>query len=274
MFRETAQEAWRERFGGEAPAGAERVAGFLAHRSVRRFSDAASSEGRVDEATVAALVGAAQSAATSSNLHAYSMISVQEPETRARLAQIAGDQQQIETAAWFFVFVADLWRLAEVAGLAGEAPTGLDTAEMYTVATVDAVLAAERMVGAAESLGLGICYIGSLRNDPPAVAELLGLPERTFALFGLCLGVPAPESGAKERIKPRLGPEMVWHRERYNSDLDVSEYDARLAAFYAREGMNAGLGWIGRTGPRVTEKGLAGRETLLAFLQSRGILRR
>ncbi len=266
-FPESAAEAWRERFGGEPPAGAERLAGFLAHRSVRRFSPEP-----IPEATVAALVGAAQSAATSSNLHAYSMISVGDPATRARLAEIAGGQRQIESAAWFFVFVADLWRLGEVARIAGTDPTGLDTAEMYTVAAVDAALAAERMVAAAESLGLGICYIGSLRNDPPAVAELLGLPERTFALFGLCLGVPAADHA--ERIKPRLGPELVWHRERYAPAMDPEEYDARLRAFYEREGMNAGLGWIGRTGPRVTEAGLNGRETLLTFLRSRGLLRR
>lgn len=266
LFDESAEVAWRERFGSEAPAGAERIAPFLTHRSVRDFSAEP-----IDEATIAGLVGAAQSAATSSNLHAYSLVSVQAPSSRKALRAITGDQRQVEECAWFFAFVLDLNRLGRVAELAGMDPTGLDTAEMYTVGVVDAALAAERMVVAAESLGFGICYVGSLRNDPPAVAELLGLPERTFALFGLCVGVPAPDADA--RIKPRLGPEVVWHRERYASG-DLHEYDARLRAFYEREGINAGLGWIGRTGRRVTERGLAGRETLLEFLRGRGLLRR
>lgn len=270
LFTESADEAWRERFGTEAPAGADRIAAFLTHRSVRDFASPEEG-GAIDEATIAALVGAAGSAASSSNLYAYSLVSVQDPESRKRLRAITGDQRHVEECAWLFAFVLDLHRLGRVAELAGTDPTGLDTAEMYTVAAVDAALAAERMVCAAESLGIGICYIGSFRNDPAAVAELLGLPERAYALFGLCLGIPAPDADAK--IKPRLGPEVIWHRERY-VDGDLSEYDARLHAFYEREGINAGLGWIGRTGRRVTERGLAGRETLLGFLRERGLLRR
>lgn len=266
LFHETADEAWSERFGTAAPAGADRIGTFLAHRSVRDFAS-----DPIDEETISALIGAAQSAASSSNLFAYSIVSVQDPASRKALRAITGDQRHVEECAWFFAFVLDLHRLGRVAELAGMDPDGLDTAEMYTVAAVDTALAAERMVSAAESLGLGICYIGSLRNDPPAVAELLGLPDRAFGLFGLCIGVPAEDADA--RIKPRLGPEVVWHRERY-SDGDLHEYDARLRAFYEREGINAGLGWIERTGRRVTERGLAGRETLLAFLQARGLLRR
>ena len=105
LFGESASEAWRERFGGEAPEGAERVAPFLTHRSVRDFSPEP-----IDEATLAALVGAAQSAATSSNLHAYSLVSVDDPASRRVLRRLVGDQKQVEECARFLAFVIDLHR--------------------------------------------------------------------------------------------------------------------------------------------------------------------
>ena len=74
---------------------------------------------------------------------------------------------------WFFAFLIDHYRLRRCAALVGEECRGLDFNEFYTMAVVDASLAAERMVCAAEAVGLGICYIGALRNDPYAVAELL-----------------------------------------------------------------------------------------------------
>ncbi|MER3466208.1 MAG: hypothetical protein C4340_03365 [Armatimonadota bacterium] len=132
---------------------------------------------------------------------------------------------------------------------------------------VDAALAAERMVCAAETLGLGICYIGALRNDAQGVAQLLNLPDGTFGAFGLCLGWPSPD--AKSEIKPRLRPNTIWFKERYQAETDISEYDERMRQFYASQGMNPGVTWSMRSGKRVDDHHLTGRERLREFrLQS------
>ena len=67
---------------------------------------------------------------------------------------------------------------------------------------VDAALAAQNAAIALESLGLGCCYIGAMRNDPERVAKLLGLPPQCFVLFGLCVGYATDQ--ARGEVKPRL----------------------------------------------------------------------
>lgn len=225
----------------------------------------------VEEATVSALVAAAQSASTSSNLQLWSVVSVQDPARREAVAQLCADQRQIREAAWFFAFLADHRRLQVAAAAVGESALGLDYNEFYTMAVIDAALAAERMVCAAESIGLGCCYIGALRNDVDGVRELLGLPTGTVGLFGLCLGWPEPASLGE--IKPRLGQEEVWFRERY-SEADVAEYDERMRGFYERQGMKGDATWSMRSGRRVDEHHLTGREALKPFLEEQGFDRR
>ena len=184
MFEESPENAWELRFG-TPPSALPNLEKFLNHRSVRKYTGE-----QVGEDIVRGLVGAAQSAATSSNLQLWSVVSVQEPARRQKIAELCGNQQQVKDAAWFFAFLVDHYRLAQAARAVGVTATGLAYTEIYTMAVVDVALAAERMVCAAESLGLGICYIGALRNDPYAVRALLELPEQTFGVFGLCLGWP------------------------------------------------------------------------------------
>ena len=211
---------WEARYGSGAPEIPGSVESFLSHRSVRRYKNEP-----IPESEIELLVAAAQSAATSSNLQSWSIISVQDPEKRAEISRMAGNQKQIVTCSWFFAFIADLNRAQNLATKFGEPGTGLDTIELYTVAIIDAALAAERMVCAAEARGYGICYIGSLRNDPEGVKNLLGLPARTMGAFGLCLGVPDESYG--ESIKPRLRQDKVWFKETYTPVLETDEYDAR-----------------------------------------------
>lgn len=267
MFDEGMDEAWRERFGSEAPAGAPDISRFLTHRSVRDYSPEP-----IPRSVIEALMGAAQSAATSSNLQLWTAISVQDPELRARVNAVAGNQKQVRDAAWFFVFVADHFRLEEAGRGAGQDPNALDTNEFYTMAVVDAALAAERMVCAAESLGIGICYIGAIRNDPYAIREILGLPSGTFAVFGLCLGWPAQDSSAE--IKPRLSAPAVWHEERYEQSPDVAEYLPRMSQFYEEQGMKGDVTWTMRSGKRANNASLTGREVLKTFLDEQGMDRR
>jgi hypothetical protein len=140
------------------------------------------------------------------------------------------------------------------------------------MAIVDVALAAERMVCAAESLGLGICYIGGLRNDAQGVKDLLNLPEGVFGVFGLCVGWPVEPNTAE--IKPRLAQDAVWFRERYSADPSVAEYDERMKGFYVSQKMKAEATWSMRSGRRVGTTQLTGRESLHGWLQSQGFLRR
>jgi hypothetical protein len=169
-------------------------------------------------------------------------------------------------------FLADHYRLRSAANKVGESAAGLDLAEFFTMAAIDAALAAERLVCAAESLGIGICYIGSLRDKPEEVCKELGLPEGVFGLFGLCLGWP--EEPLTAEIKPRLLPSSVWFRESYDLEPDTAEYDARMRGFYESQHMKGEVTWSMRSGRRVNGERLHGREHQMAWLQAHGFARR
>lgn len=263
MFDESFAEAWRIRYGHEPGSDLPDLARFLGHRSIRRFKDEP-----VDESVIQGLVAAAQSAATSSSLQLYSLISVQDPARREAMAQLCADQKQIRTAGWFFGFFADHYRIRQIAEQVGEDASGLGFVEFYTMAVIDAALAAERMVCAAESLGLGICYIGALRNNPQGVRELLNLPEGVFGVFGLCLGWP--REPVRSHIKPRLAQEDIWFRETYRREVDTSDYNSRMKEFYAAEGMASEDSWAKKSGKRLSQ--LTGREVLKSWLEAQGFL--
>lgn len=254
--------SWEARYGSPPPEGLPDLGKFLDHRSVRKYSDR-----EVPESTIAGLIAAAQSASTSSSLQLWTAISVQEPERRAEIARLCDDQKQVHEAPWFFAFLADHHRLRHAAAKAGEAAEGLGYTEFLLMATIDAALAAERMVCAAEAIGLGVCYIGALRNDPPGVRTLLGLPDGVFGLFGLCIGYP--EGG--EAIKPRLSQPAIWFRERYEMEPDIAEYDARMTAFYESQNMRGNRTWSARSGRRVDRHHLTGREVLKEWLARIGM---
>lgn len=266
MFDETPAQAWDLRFGTAAPELPE-MGKFLNHRSVRKFKDEP-----IPEDLMQGLIAAGQSAATSSNLQLWSAIAVRSPDRREEIAKLCADQHQVRGCAEFLCFFADHYRLRMAAAEVGEEAEGLEFAEFYTMATIDASLAAERIVCAAESVGLGICYIGALRNDPDGVKAFFDLPEGVFGLFGLCLGWP--EEPMRSQIKPRLHPSSVYFEERYPKDVDVSEYDRRMTAFYESQKMKGDVNWSMRSGRRVDAHHMTGREGQLAWLQAHGFLRK
>ena len=195
------------------------------HRSIRKFTDKP-----VPDATVETIVRTGLSAATSSNLQGITVIRVRKSVTREAIATLAGGQAQVATAGAFLVWCADLHRSAlacEIGG--GELQAGMT--EHFIIATVDVALAAQNAVVAAESLGLGICYIGGIRNNPQQVADLLRLPEQVYPVFGLCLGWP----DQNPECKPRLPLSATLKEEFYDDSLDrdaIREYDKKMNTYY------------------------------------------
>lgn len=238
---------------------------LLEHRSVRSFADSALPEG-----TLQALIAAAQSAASSSNLQVWSVVAVQNPERKARLSALAGNQAHIRQAPLFLVWLADLSRVERVAEREGVELAALPYLESLLLGTIDAALAAQNAVVALESLGLGSVYIGAIRNDIEAVARELNLPAQVYPVFGLCVGYPSADNTAK--VKPRLPQAAVLHHETYlpADAAAIAEYDQSLGAFYQKEGLKA-QGWSQQVVNRLQSvANLHGRERLVEELTRMG----
>lgn len=198
------------------------------HRSVRSYRPDPLPEGVLE-----VLVTAAQSASTSNNFQAYSIIAVRDPERKRLLAEWSRNEFVAE-APLVLVFCADLHRLEMVCRRQGYtfADRGMD---MFIQAVVDTALASQNLAIAAESMGLGICYIGGIRNELAKVVELLHLPPRTFPVYAMTVGYPAQPS----RVKPRLPADVVLHYETY-SDQGLEDGIARYDQVMAESGIYAG----------------------------------
>lgn len=262
------------RYGAQTPAPSlanlpelPALQALLGHRTVRSFTDAP-----LPEHTIETLVAAAQSAPSSSNLQTWSVIAVQSQERRDQLAQLAGQQQHISAAPLVLVWLADLSRIERLSQAQGREPQGLHYLDTFLMAVIDATLAAQNAVVAAEALGLGTCYIGGMRNQPEKVAQVLGTPDKVFAVFGLLVGHPDPARPAS--IKPRLPQSSVLHHEQYrvptSQDEEVGDYNATLRAFMQSQGMPV-VDWSAQVVDRLlTPEALSGRHRLYEALRNAG----
>lgn len=204
---------------------------ILNHRSVRSFKDKPLTKEQVEE-----IVRSAQAASTSSFIQAYTIIGVTDKQKKQRLAEIAGNQSYVAENGHFFVFCADLNR-HKIIGEIESAETGasIESTEKFMVTLIDAALSAQNAAIAAESMHLGICYIGGIRNDLDAVKELLKTPEYVVPLFGLAVGYPDEETD----LKPRLPLNNIYMENEYEQDKSrfidqLEDYNQIIADYYRK----------------------------------------
>ena len=226
-----------------------------AHGSVRHYKSDPLSDSMIET-----IVGAAQRASTSSNMQCYSVIAVTDTSKREELAKLCGNQTFIAQAPLFLAWCADLARLDHACEMRGYTQVTQYT-ENFLISALDATIAAQNAAIAAESMGLGICYVGSIRNNPHEVIQLLGLPRLVFPIVGMTVGYPAQPP----RLRPRLPLQAILHRECYNPNQDeaLHQYDHEMAAtgIYAQRQVPVPgkpevmeeYGWLEHTARRVSQ---------------------
>ncbi|MDM5144303.1 FMN reductase (NADPH) [Lactococcus lactis] len=234
---------------------------MLLHASVRDFKAEP-----LPAQTKDLLLKAAQSGASSNFIQAYSIIEVADVNLRCELARISGSDDYVNQTGVFYIFVADWYRQAQILQTENKDVKALQNMEALTVAIVDTTIAAQNMAIAAESMGLGICYIGGIRNDIAKVAELLNLPELTVPLFGLTIGMPK----TRNEVKPRLPRANILSVNAYNHEslTDLSTYNEQTSDYYAnRSHHQKSTDWTQEMSNFLTNPR---REDLADFLKKQG----
>jgi len=208
-------------YGGDAPDDLPAaVRQLLERRCIRRYT-----EDPVPDSVLQTLLTCAQSAPTKSNLQQYSIIVTTDEALRMQLADLNPDTGHMKYCPVFVTFCADMRRAQRLTGRNGfdYASNNMDT---FLNATVDAALAMQCFITAAENMGLGCAPISQVRNRMEDFCAALDIPEGVFPIAGLTLGWPAWEG----RMNARLPQAAVVHREKYDdSGLDalVDSYDAQ-----------------------------------------------
>jgi nitroreductase len=234
------------------------------HRSIRKFKSDA-----IDDHLFEKIILAGQASASSSFIQACTIIRITDANKRKDLRELAGHQAYIEDAPEFLVFCADLSRSFQCCRQHHSTPVeGLT--EQFIIATVDTAIVAQSTAIAAESVGLGICYIGAIRNDPFKTSELLELPEHTYPVFGMCIGYPDEEP----EVKPRLPLNIFLKTNVYgdkNDEREISAYDEDMLNYYNNRTKNQKQqSWSEQMAGILSKEN---RPFMKKFLTSRGFLK-
>lgn len=220
---------YRMRFGLETPAFVDpppdlsAVEHILSRRSVRRFKP-----DPVGDGLLASLLACAQSAPAKSNLQQYSIVVMKDRERRARFLDLIPQAEWAAGAPLLLVFLGDVRRGRRIAAQRGYEHRN-DNVDTFMNAAVDAALAMQCFISAAEALGLGCCPLSVVRNRIDELKDLLELPSGVFPIAGLAAGWP----DAEPDISMRLPPAVVIHEDRYDDtglEAAIDAYDDRVFA--------------------------------------------
>lgn len=197
------------------------------HRSIRKYK-----KEPLTEQQISTIIKASQSAPTWVNGQQVSIIGVQDPDKKQKLAELSGGQPWIAEAPLFLLFTIDYYRARQILQDKGHDLGSAENVEWLLIGATDVGLNMGFAIAAAESMGLGIVPIGAVRRDPQAVIDLLELPEHVFPVSGLVVGYPDDMSA----LKPRLPLELFYHAEKYNTDQlsHLHQYDEQFAEYVAK----------------------------------------
>ncbi|NNF47736.1 MAG: oxygen-insensitive NADPH nitroreductase [Desulfofustis sp.] len=233
------------------------------HRSIRKFTSDPIPQEIVEE-----LIQAGQCAATSSFIQACTVIQITEPAIREKLCEAAAGQLYVKESPVFLLFCADMQR-HQLACDMHDTDMLSGFTEQFLTASLDCALFAQNVIIAAESLGLGGCYIGAIRNKIAEVDQLIVLPDKVYPVFGMCLGYPAQDP----ETKPRLPLGVVLKQENYDNGGDrrlISAYDERVREYYrTRTGGTKDNSWSEQISDMLVKEA---RPHMLPFLQSKGFI--
>ena len=211
----------------------------LNHRSIRQFKPLALTQEEVD-----LLVDVARHTATSNFRQSYSIISITDQKLKEEIAEIA-NQPYIPNAGHLFVFVVDQRRNTLIAEAKGAEALVQGSPERFISAFSDAMIAAQNVVVAAESLDMGTVFLGSILNDNAKLSELLKLPK------------------------------YVYHMENYYQDLEhpleeLKDYDAEVHEYYDLRDLNNRVDEFTTQIAKTMDKSVANRANTLKDLQNQG----
>lgn len=188
-----------------------------ARKSVRVFTDEP-----VTAEERAAILEAAFQAPTAGNQQLYTILDITDPAQKERLADLCDHQPFIAKSKLCLVFLADCRRWPRAYRAAGVASPRKAGPGDLLLAVADACIAAQNAVTAAESLGIGSCYIGDVLENAEAMRETLALPPQVVPACMLVFGRPTEQQ--KTRQKPvRFREEAVvcenTYRDRTEEEL-------------------------------------------------------
>lgn len=197
----------------------------LNHRSIRQFKPASLS---TEQLTT--LYEVARQTSTSMFMQQMTILHVTDEKKRAAVREIC-HQPYVGANGDLLIFIADLHRNQIIRQQAGNDDGRLHTTDIFLQAVEDTVLATQNVLNAVESMGLGGVVLGSIKNDSQKLIEVLDLPQMTFPILGLQIGIPDQEP----QLKPRLPLSLMAFENDYPKTMPMNlmpDYDRVVNTYY------------------------------------------
>lgn len=185
------------------------------------------------------ILQSAVQAPTAGNQQLYTILDITDQALKEALVKTCDNQSFIAQAKMVLIFCADCKKWYDAFRYAGCEPREPGAGDL-ALAISDATIAAQNAVVAAESLGIGSCYIGDIMENCEQQRQLLHLPEYVFPCCMLVFGFPTDQQ--KERLKPQRSPLVSIVHENSYHEMDAAELEAMLDIRVAKG--NTYLNWI------------------------------
>lgn len=180
------------------------------HTSIRKFNETIITDEQADEIIESAMRGA-----TAGNMMYYSIIKIRSKEVLSKLSKSCDNQPFIENASLALLFVVDnyKWHKYFIERNINKNFPDYDGPEIndFILGMQDAMIAAQNAVIAAESMGIGTCYIGDIMENYEFHKELLNLPKYTMPAALVVMG----NYDIKPQIRNRFEKKFVVFDEKY-----------------------------------------------------------
>ena len=131
----------------------------------------------------------------------------------------------------YVIFIVDLYRNQQIRQQLGKDDGRVHTTDIFFQAMEDTLLAFQNVANAVESMSLGYVPLGTVNDHPLKMLETLNLPELTFPVLGMQVGVP----DQKPQLKPRLPQKFTCFEGNYPTDFnvkDLADYDKIVTTYY------------------------------------------
>lgn len=185
----------------------ETIRNILQHRSIRQFKEKA-----VEEQHLQAVLKAACNGSTMGGMQLYSIIVTKDKEMMQKMAPLHFNQPIATNAPVILTFCADFHRFDKYCEVCNVATDAYHNLQAYQWATTDAIIAAQNACVAAESLGMGLCWLGTITYNAAQFIEILQLPKHVVPVACIAMGYPdeTPE------LTDKLPIEAIVHQETYH----------------------------------------------------------
>lgn len=161
------------------------------------------------------ILNVATQAPTAGNQQLYTIIDVTDRKLKEKLAVTCDNQPFIAEADMVLIFLADCQKWYEGFKDVKAEPRNPGVGDLM-LAVTDAAIAAQNAVVAAESLGIGSCYIGDIMENAEIHKEILQLPNYVFPAVMLVFGYPTKQQMLREK-PARVELSHVVHENSYRN---------------------------------------------------------